>query len=270
MEQMRALFQLYLQQSKTTFASMFQYRAALLIWMIGQVLEPLIFLIVWSTVSNGNGGSVGTYTTGAFVSYFLILMLVNQFTYTWLMWDYEWRIREGILSFALLKPVHPIHSFVADNIMSKAIQLPVLTVIAVALAFVFHASLAVTPWVVLLFIPALVLAFGVRFLLEWTLAQAAFWTTRVSSINQLYFLLLLLLSGQIAPLSLLPHSVQIAAKILPLYWTVGFPTELLLGKLTLSVAVFGIGVQIAWLIITLFLARLVWKFGTRAYSAVGQ
>ena len=267
---MKALFQMYLQQFKTTFASMFQYRASLLIWMIGQVLEPLVFLVVWSTVSNGNGGSVGDYTTGAFVSYFLVLMLVNQFTYTWLMWDYEWRIREGILSFALLKPVHPIHSFIADNLMSKAIQLPVLTVIAVALAFTFHAVLSVSLWVVLAFIPVLILAFFVRFLLEWTLAQAAFWTTRVSSLNQLYFLLLLLFSGQIAPLSLLPHSIQIAAKILPLYWTVGFPTELLLGKITPSAALFGIGVKAVWLIITFFLAGAVFKLGTKAYSAVGQ
>jgi ABC-2 type transport system permease protein len=249
---------------------MFQYRFALLIWMIGQVGEPLIFLVVWSTVSNGMGGSVGDYTTGAFVSYFLVLMLVNQFTYTWLMWDYEWRIRDGTLSFALLKPVHPIHSFIADNLMTKAIQVPVLTVIAVALAFAFHAVLSVSLWVVVAFIPVLILAFFVRFLLEWTLAQAAFWTTRVGSLNQLYFLLLLLLSGQIAPLSLLPHPVQIAAKILPLYWTVGFPTELLLGKVTPSAALFGIGVQAIWLVVTFSLSRVVFKLGVKAYSAVGQ
>ena len=267
---MKALVQLYLQQFKTTFASMFQYRFALLIWMIGQVGEPLIFLVVWSTVSNGMGGSVGDYTTGAFVSYFLVLMLVNQFTYTWLMWDYEWRIRDGTLSFALLKPVHPIHSFIADNLMTKAIQVPVLTVIAVALAFAFHAVLSVSLWVVVAFIPVLILAFFVRFLLEWTLAKAAFWTTRVGSLNQLYFLLLLLLSGQIAPLSLLPHPVQIAAKILPLYWTVGFPTELLLGKVTPSAALFGIGVQAIWLVVTFSLSRVVFKLGVKAYSAVGQ
>ena len=267
---MKALVKLYLQQFKTTFASMFQYRVALLIWMIGQVLEPLIFLVVWSTVSNGKGGSVGDYTTGAFVSYFLVLMLVNQFTYTWLMWDYEWRIRDGTLSFALLKPVHPIHSFIADNMMSKAIQLPVLTVIAVALAFAFHAALSVSLWVVAAFIPVLILAFFVRFLLEWTLAQAAFWTTRVSSLNQLYFLMLLLFSGQIAPLSLLPYPVQIAAKILPLYWTVGFPTELLLGKVTPSATLFGIGVLAVWLIIVFFVSRVIFRLGVKAYSAVGQ
>jgi len=37
----------------------------------------------------------------------------------------------------------PIHSFIADNLMTKAIQVPVLTVIAVALAFAFHAVLSV-------------------------------------------------------------------------------------------------------------------------------
>jgi ABC-2 type transport system permease protein len=270
MESMKALIQLYVQQFKTTFASMFQYRAALLIWMIGQVLEPLVYLIVWTTVSNSNGGSIGNYTTGSFVSYFIILMLVNQFTYTWLMFDYEWRIREGTLSFALLKPVHPIHSDIADNLMSKAIQLPILAVIAVILAFAFHASWSISPWMVGLFIPAILLAFAVRFLLEWTLAQAAFWTTRVSSLNQLYFFMLLLFSGQIAPLSLLPQPLQIAAKILPFYWTVGFPTELILGKLTLSASLWGIGIQVVWLLAALLLGRLVWRLGTKVYSAVGQ
>ena len=60
---MKALAELYVQQFKTTMAMMFQYRASLLIWMIGQVLEPLVYLIVWSVVSNIGGGSVGSYTT---------------------------------------------------------------------------------------------------------------------------------------------------------------------------------------------------------------
>ena len=267
---MKYLFRLYIQQFKTTFASMFQYRASLVIWMIGQVLEPLVYLIVWSAVSNGNGGSIGSYTTGAFASYFIVLMLVNQFTYTWVMFDYEYRIREGLLSFALLRPVHPIHSDVADNIMSKAITLPILMVIAIILALVFHATLTVTPVIIILFIPGLLLAFTIRFLLEWTLAQAAFWTTRVSAINQIYFFLLLFLSGQIAPLTILPHAIQIAAKILPFYWTIGFPTELLLGKITTSAALVGIGVQVVWLIACIILVRLVWRLGVRVYSAVGQ
>ncbi|MGB8706417.1 MAG: ABC-2 family transporter protein [Dehalococcoidia bacterium] len=248
---------------------MFQYRAALLIWMIGQVLEPLVYLIVWSIVSKSSGGSIRDYTTSDFAAYFIVLMLVNQFTYTWIMYEFEYRIREGILSFALLKPVHPIHSDIADNVSSKLITLPTMILIAAGLAVGFHASISPAPWAVAVFIPVLLLAFLVRFLLEWTLAQAAFWTTRVSAINQTYFVLMLFLSGQFAPLTLLPGPIQVAAAILPFRWMIGFPVELLLGRLTLAEALTGLGVQAAWLLLGFVLLRIVWRAGVRNYSAVG-
>jgi ABC-2 type transport system permease protein len=266
---MKALVELYTQQFKTTLAMMLQYRAALLIWMIGQVLEPLVFLIVWSVVSKSSGGSIGSYTTSDFAAYFIVLMLVNQFTYTWIMYEFEYRVREGILSFALLKPVHPIHSDIADNVSSKLITLPTMILIAAGLAVGFHTSISPAPWAVAVFIPVLLLAFLVRFLLEWTLAQAAFWTTRVSAINQTYFVLMLFLSGQIAPLTLLPHPIQVAAAILPFRWMIGFPVELLLGRLTPANALTGLGAQVAWLLIGFVLLRLVWRAGIRNYSAVG-
>jgi len=266
---MKALAELYIQQFKTTLAMMFQYRASLFIWMIGQVLEPLVYLIVWSVVSQTSGGSVGGYTTGDLAAYFIVLMLVNQFTYTWIMYEFEYRVRQGTLSFALLKPVHPIHSDIADNVSSKLITLPIMILIAAGLAVIFHASISPAPWSVALFIPVLLLAFFIRFSLEWTLALAAFWTTRVGAINQTYFVLLLFLSGQIAPLALLPSPVQFVAGILPFRWMIGFPVELLLGRLTLAETLTGLGAQFAWLLISLVLLRIVWRAGVRIYSAVG-
>jgi ABC-2 type transport system permease protein len=266
---MKALMELYAQQFKTTMAAMFQYRASLFIWMIGQVLEPLVYLIVWTIVSNSSGGSVGSYTTKEFAAYFIVLMLVNQVTYTWIMYEFEYRVREGTLSFALLKPVHPIHSDIADNVSSKLITLPMMIVIAVGLAVAFHASISPPLWAIGVFIPSLLLAFLVRFLLEWTLAQAAFWTTRVSAINQTYFVLLLFLSGQIAPLALLPQPVQIVAAILPFRWLISFPVEVLLSQHTPVEALMGLGAQVAWLIVSIVLVRVVWRAGLRVYSAVG-
>ncbi|MGA2490990.1 MAG: ABC-2 family transporter protein [Anaerolineales bacterium] len=269
LQELRHLLRLYAQQFKTTFASMLQYRASLFIWMISSVLEPLIYLVVWSTVSNGNGGSVGGYTAGGFAAYYIAFMLVNQVTYTWIMYEYEYRVRQGYLSFALLKPVHPIHSDISDNLSSKLITLPVLLVIAAGLALIFHPTATWSLWAVLAFIPALVLAFLLRFLLEWTLALAAFWTTRVSAINQVYFVLMLFLAGQIAPLTLFPHWLQIVADILPFRWMLGFPVELVLGRLTPVQVLEGMAAQAAWVIVSLVLIRLVWRAGVRVYSAVG-
>jgi ABC-2 type transport system permease protein len=264
-----ALAQLYLQQFKTTFATMVQYRASLFIWMIGHVLEPLVYLVVWSVVAEGGGGSAGNYTTAQFAGYFIVLMLVENVSYTWIMYEYDYRIREGLLSPALLRPVHPIHADIAENISSKAITMPFMLVVAGVLAAVFHPSMSPRLWAMAAAIPALVLAFLLRFLLEWTLAQAAFWTTRVSAVNQSYFVLVLFLSGQVAPLTLFPHALQIVAAILPFRWMLGFPVELLLGRLTPAEAMLGLLVQVLWVGIAYVMMRLVWRSGIRLYSAVG-
>ncbi len=266
---MRHLWDVYVQQFKTTFAFMLQYRASLLIWMIGQVLEPLIYLLVWTTVSAAEGGSVGGYTAAEFAAYYIVLMLVNQATYTWIMYEYEFQIRQGLLSSALLRPVHPVYADIAQNVSTKLIGLPVMLSVAVMLALVFRPEAHIEPWTIALFVPALALAFLIRFLIEWTLAMTAFWITRVSAINQVYFVLLLFLSGELAPRELLPQPIQILAAMLPFRWMVGFPVELLLGRLTQVEAATGLLAQLAWLILGLGLGILVWRAGVRAYSAVG-
>ena len=266
---MRGPVALYVQQFRTSLAAMLQYRASLAIWLIGHVVEPLVYLVVWSAVSHAHGGGVGGYETADFAAYFIALMLVNHVTYTWIMFEYEYRVRHGSLSFALLRPVHPIHADIADNVSSKVITLPLILAAAGLLALVFRPALHTYPWAVAAFAPSLLLAFLLRFLMEWILALAAFWTTRVGAINQSYFVLALFLSGQMAPLTLLPRPVQILATALPFRWTTSFPVELLLGRRAWWEALAGLGIQAAWVALFLFLLRLAWRAGVRVYSAVG-
>src|SRR3972149_11018030 len=135
---MMALADLYRAEFRTSLATMFQYRAALVIWLISQVLDPLIYLIVWSTVAVASGGSVAGYTTGDFAAYFIVLMIVNHLTFTWIMWEYEYRVREGTLSAALLRPVHPIHADLAENLSSKIVSTPGILVGGGILARIFR------------------------------------------------------------------------------------------------------------------------------------
>ena len=131
---MTAFFSIYRGYVRTALVVQFQYRIAMLIWLLGGVIEPLMYLIVWRTVAQQQGGAVGGYAVNDFVVYFIAMMLVNHGTFTWIMWEYDYRIRMGIFSSLLLKPIHPIHSDIADNIGYKFLTLTVLGPTAALLA----------------------------------------------------------------------------------------------------------------------------------------
>lgn len=266
---MLALFDAYRAQFKVTFAVQLQYRVALGIWLIGMVLEPVMYLVVWSNVAGAQGGQVAGLTARDFAAYFITTMLVNHLTFSWIMHEFEYMVRMGELSPKLLRPLHPVHLHVADNVTYKLLTSTVIVPVAILLAMVFQARFEPQPWALLAAVPALALSFAVRFMLGWTLALAAFWTTRVFAINEMYFLASLFLSGQMAPLVLLPPAAQVLAAVLPFRWVVAFPVELILGYLSPSQAALGLGVQLVWLAVTYVLMTTIWNAGLRRYSAFG-
>jgi ABC-2 type transport system permease protein len=266
---MLAWLDIYRAQFRVAFAIQLQYRVSLVIWLIGMVLEPVMYLVVWSTVARAQGGAVGGFDVRDFAAYFITTMLVNHWTFTWIMHDFEYMVRMGQLSPQLLRPLHPLHFHMADNITYKLLTSTVMLPVAAILALAFQPRWAPEPWAVLAFVPAFLLSFGVRFLLGCTLALAAFWTTRVFAINEMYFVASLFLSGQMAPLALLPGAAQVVASVLPFRWVVGFPVELILGRVEPEQALFGLGVELCWLIVSYVALNALWGAGVRRYSAVG-
>lgn len=243
---------------------------ALVIWLLGLVLQPIIYLVVWATVTHSAGGAVGGYRSSDFAGYFVVLMVVNHLTFTWVIYGFDQRVRQGTLSPLLLRPIHPIHLDVAENIGYKLITFPVVLVAAVTLAFIFHAHIAPDPWKIAAFPPALLFSFAIRFMFEWSLALAAFWTTRSSALNQMYDVALLFLSGQVAPLSLFPAPVQALNEFLPFRWMVSFPVQVLRGGMRPGAVIEGLSIQLVWTAVAFLTLQIVWRFGVQRYSAVGS
>lgn len=266
----RGLADFYWTQFKIDLALQFQYRASMIIWLMGLVIEPIIYLVVWRTVTVSEGGSVAGFTAGNFAAYYIAMMIINHLTFTWIMWEYEYYIRNGTLAAMLLRPIHPIHKDVSSNIAYKLLTSAVLLPIVLALIWLFQPTAEITIGTTLAFIPALLLAAAMRFMTGWTLALAAFWTTRISAINSAYFAAIYFFSGRMAPLELFPNFVQIIAYGLPFRWMLAFPVDLLLGKLTLQETFIGYSAQLFWLVVCLSILNVAWRTGVRQFSAVGS
>jgi ABC-2 type transport system permease protein len=265
----RALLEAYAAKFRAEIALQFAYRGALAIWLLGLLLQPIVYLVVWTTVARSQGGAVAGFSSGDFAAYFTILMVVNQLTFTWHFYEFEWRIRNGFFSPLLLRPIHPVHNDIAENLTFKLLTFTGVAPVAVFLLVAFDATLRPEPWQIVAFVPALLLAMALRFVVEWTLALAAFWLTRVSAINEAYTVLVLFLSGQVAPLELFPPVIQTMAAVLPFRWMVAFPVETLQGRLSVADVGLGLAVQVAWIAASLALLRVCWRLGVRRYSAVG-
>jgi len=265
----RALRQYYRGEFAASIAVNVAYRGSVGIWVVTSVIQPIVMIVVWRTVA-GPTGTVGGYTASRFVTYFAIMMLVNHLTFIWLMWEFEWRVREGTFSPLLLRPIHPIHKDISDNVAYKVIGLIGILPAMVILILAFHGDLSgMDPLQLIAAVPALVGGAVLRFMIEWVLALSAFWMTKTTALNNFYMSVQTFLSGGFAPLSVFPPLIAAIANWSPFPWTQAFVANVAMGRTTGVHILSGYGVQAIWIAAAFGLLRLVWSRAVRRYSAVG-
>jgi ABC-2 type transport system permease protein len=239
-------------------------------YTLGMVTEPVVYLVVWSTIARAHGGTVGGLTPRAFAAYYIVWALVRMMNIVFTPFGWEWRIREGQLSAQLLRPLHPIHYDLASFAGGKLPWLVVYVPIGIGLSLVFHPTLDPSVPQVLVFLVAIWGAYVIRSLNNFSLGMITFWTTRVGAIFQVWFLAELLLSGRLLPLPLMPHWTQTLSAWLPFKYTFYFPIEALVGNMSTPSLLVGLGMQVLWTAVATAIALGMWRLAVRRYSAVGN
>lgn len=267
---MKRYLDYYLANMKMAILEQFQYRVSNYFFMIGMIAEPVIYLVVWSTIARAQGGSVGGYNPGQFAAYYIVWTLVRNMNIVFTPYGWERRIQRGQLSAELLRPIHPLHFDVSFFAGWKVVVIVLWLPLAAFLSWVFKPTLNPTWQDVGVFFLAIWGAYLIRTMLVSLLGMITFWSTRVSAIYELYFASELILSGRLVPMTLMPDWVQQIANYLPFRWTFGFPIESLVGQLSTSELVTGLGMQLLWILAGLICVNLVWRMGIKRFSAVGN
>ncbi len=251
------------------FQSAMQYRLQMFLYVFFSFIRPVIFLAAWTAVAAAQGGRVGAFDQPAFAAYFVTLTLVTHVTMAWNSFEFEFQVRQGRLSPLLLRPLHPVHYAIAENIVWKSFTSIAVATVAVFIAITFNARFDTQPWHVVLGVPSALLGAALYFTLDYALATVAFWTTRVHAATTLYTRIAFIFAGQIAPLSLLPGPLQTIAYLLPFGYMLGVPADILRGGPSFEEATLLVAGQIVWLVIAVVAFRVVWRAGLREYTAVG-
>ena len=265
----RSLLDFYLTTMRTAVAAQLQYRVTNYFYMLGMIAEPVVYLVVWTTIADQQGGSVNGISTGEFAAYYIVWTLVRNMNIVFGAPFWEWRIREGYLSGQLLRPMHILHYDIAFFAGWKFVVVALWIPIAIALSLVFHPDLHPTGLEVAVFIVAIWGAYLVRSMFQGVMGMLNFWTTRGAAVFDLYMAIEMLLSGRLVPLQLMPEWVQTLADFLPFKWTFYFPIQSLVGDLSTQSLLLGLCAQALWIGIGLVLFHFAWRAAVRHFSAVG-
>jgi ABC-2 type transport system permease protein len=119
------------------------------------------------------------------------------------------------------------------------------------------------------YLASLALAFLIGFHLEACIGMVGFWFLEVSSLMYVVMAVNYFISGQMFPLDLLPPFWASLLKALPTQYLAYFPAAVFLGKVRGPELWWGLAGAAAWLVALVVLARVLYRFGLKRYSAYG-
>ena len=247
------------------FQAAAQYRVQFLLWLIGNVIRPVIFLAAWVAIANARGGSIGASTPAISRPITVALTLGGPAGQASNAFEFEQSIRLGWLCAGFADRLTGSFTVVGDLVW-KAVTLPAL-LRAGADWSGFHAHSRSRPGTSSSFSSVIS---GRRDPLpdRRILASLAFWTTRwrrspTSSSSSAS------LRSQIAPWRSCPAPSRASPTILPFGYMLGVPSDILRGGLTVEQALARFAGQIVWVGLSYVGFQLIWRAGVRQYSAVG-
>ncbi len=243
------------------------YRAEMLVWMLTTTM-PLVSLALWSAVAET--APVGRFTQRGFAAYFLATLLVRQLTGSWLVWELNQEIRSGTLSRRLLRPIHPLITYSAQNLAAIPLRFAMTLPAAVVWLVVLEpGAFPRSPLALGAGLLAILGAWLINFFTMALIGSIAFYLESSTAIFDLWMVAFMLLSGYLVPLELFPAALRGVIHALPFRYVIAFPVEIFTGTLRGEAIVGELGIQWAYVLGAGAAAILAFRSGVKRFSAFG-
>lgn len=245
------------------------YRATAVIWIMTDAVPSLILPLLWLSAFNGRT-SIQGFSSSQITAYYLVLLGVTNLVQCHQMWEIAGDIREGRFSSYLIRPFSyramNYLSFLAWRLMRTTMFVPIFCVAT----WLFRGTLHVSDLHLSgAFFLSVLLGHFVSFFISYAFGLLALYFVETRSLFQLWYMPLIIFSGQLAPLEMFPPTLKVIAQILPFRYTVALPTEILLGRRTPGEILQGLGMQVTWIVVGWLCGEILWRRGTRRFTGVG-
>lgn len=248
-------------------------RARSFVWFLIVIIPPFVLYLYWRGALASQGGTIAGWTFSTISTYYFMLAIATSFLMAHIEEDVSTRdIQQGGLTKFLVKPFSYYLFKLFEETPWRILE-GSYGIIALLLFIFFFKNLFViasNPIILLFSLIIVILAYILSFTFKMIIGLLAFWLTDVGGFYQLTEAIILLCSGLLMPLSLLPDTIAQISYVLPFAYMIYFPIISLQGTQNIGQLMHIIVTQLAWIAIMAYLYSLLWKKGVKKFTGIGQ
>lgn len=259
----------YIGVFKIQWKAMVAYRFDVITSAAFSCLKIILSYVLWSAIFSTKSVIDG-YTLNMMVSYFIFCNFISSLERAGsVSEEMVEEIRLGGFTKYILKPIHNLMYF-ASMSFSRTLYVVGINIAATLLWLVVFANYIVITnniFNILLAMIMVILGLICLMLFNYLITMFTFWFLDISSLFVLKGMIIEFLTGTLIPLNMFPAIVTNIFKLTPFYYTVYYPSALLLDKNDGN-SFLGIMVLLIWIIIFFFLDLRLYKKGIKKYEGV--
>lgn len=250
----------YFRFTRNAVQTMLAYRANVLFYIFGNIVQTLVLWYLWRAIFAGaGGGRVNGFTFGEMAAYLLAAVAAQSAiggNAEDLISD---EIMDGSIAVNLARPLDYRTRIFFGHLGASLYNSVVVSLPALALALFASAGLGGAGLRLAAFAVSLVLGFTLHFFYKFMLGLTAILTTNVWGVFNVEAVVSGFLSGALVPLAFFPDWARGVLGLLPFASMISAPALAFAGKLAGAELARALAVQGFWVVALAFLSSWAWK-----------
>ena len=261
----------YLSLTRAGIMESLQFRASLLVIVLGNLLYLTVVYFLWKAIYASSGTDVvNGMTFSDTLIYIVLATALFNFMEMYTVWEMGRNIQSGKIILDLLKPMQPRNYLFwsySGNFVVNFFSTFLPTFIIVCTVTKGAVPLGLN---LLYFVVSVVMAIMINYNIDFFVGTICIYTESIWGINIMKQVVVLLLSGATIPIAFFPEPFKTITMYLPFQSIYNAPLTLLLNKEPdISNVALTLGTQLMWCVITLVVSKLFWKVSLKRITVNG-
>ena len=271
---MRKFLKKYLPFSKGVIESALAYRWSIILWSIANYLTIFVTFFIWKAVfDESSTGIINGFTFHSMIFYIFLIRIVGELTNSDVISDVTNDIKSGSIIMHLIKPIgyrtYIFFNTLGGKVLSIVFYLIPYTMILIIVSLYMNMEYKLIPLHFLLFFISVILSLFINFFISYLFSILVFYTVNNFGIYQAYYVVTLIFSGVLIPVTFFPSWLYTITQFLPFMYTMFVPTMIIMNELDISTILYFLIIQVIWVIGLGLLLEVAWKRAIKKVVILG-